>query len=74
MIHWNFIDINLNNYIFGYVKIRAISVVIYLIFNIVIFIDKPGAPEAPLQVTDIQKDSVNLSWNPPRDDGGSEIT
>ncbi|GIY64293.1 twitchin [Caerostris darwini] len=39
----------------------------------VIVLGKPGAPEGPLEVKDIQKDSVTLAWNPPKDDGGSEI-
>lgn len=35
--------------------------------------DKPGAPEGPLEVSDITKECCTLSWNPPKDDGGSEI-
>lgn len=38
-----------------------------------LFLDKPGAPEAPLEVTDIQRDGVTLRWKKPTDDGGSEI-
>lgn len=37
-------------------------------------LDKPAAPEGPLEVSDVTKDSATLSWNPPKDDGGSEIT
>ncbi|KHJ84916.1 fibronectin type III domain protein, partial [Oesophagostomum dentatum] len=40
----------------------------------VIVQDHPGAPEGPLEVSDVTKDSCVLSWNPPADDGGSEIT
>jgi hypothetical protein len=36
-------------------------------------IDKPGAPEGPLKVSDVYKDSMVLSWQPPKDDGGSPI-
>ncbi|KAK6747288.1 hypothetical protein RB195_000476 [Necator americanus] len=36
--------------------------------------DHPSAPEGPLEVSDVTKDSCVLSWNPPADDGGSEIT
>ena len=39
-----------------------------------VFIDKPGPPEAPLEVTDVTAESAKLAWNPPKDDGGSRIT
>ena len=35
--------------------------------------DKPGAPGKP-DITGVTKNSVSLSWSPPRDDGGSPIT
>lgn len=34
----------------------------------------PTPPEGPLHPTDVTKSSCVLKWNPPRDDGGSEIT
>ena len=34
----------------------------------------PDMPEGPLEVKDIQKDSMSLSWQPPKSDGGSPIT
>lgn len=34
----------------------------------------PSAPQGPLQISDIGLNSVNLSWRPPVDDGGSRIT
>lgn len=33
----------------------------------------PGAPGTP-SVTDWDKDHVDLTWSPPRDDGGAPIT
>jgi hypothetical protein len=36
-------------------------------------IDKPSAPEGPLKVADVTAQSAVLSWNPPKDDGGSPI-
>lgn len=36
-------------------------------------IDKPGSPEGPLKVSDVYKDNMVLSWQPPKDDGGSPI-
>lgn len=36
--------------------------------------DVPQPPEGPLQPTDVTKNSCVLRWNPPKDDGGSEIT
>ena len=35
--------------------------------------DKPGAPEN-LQASDVFAEHCKLSWNPPTDDGGSEVT
>ncbi len=36
-------------------------------------LDKPGAPEGPLVVTDVTNQSATLSWKKPLDDGGSPI-
>uniref|UniRef100_A0A0N5C6U2 non-specific serine/threonine protein kinase n=1 Tax=Strongyloides papillosus TaxID=174720 RepID=A0A0N5C6U2_STREA len=36
--------------------------------------DKPSPPEGPLIIEDVNKSGCKLSWNPPKDDGGSEIT
>ena len=40
----------------------------------VIVLDKPGAPEGPLETTETTKDSVSLQWQPPKDNGGGDIT
>lgn len=40
----------------------------------VIVVDKPGMPRGPLQYTGTTQDTVSLSWNPPLDDGGGDIT
>ncbi|KAI5639981.1 immunoglobulin i-set domain-containing protein [Phthorimaea operculella] len=40
----------------------------------VIVVDKPGIPKGPLSPTPVTHDSISLTWNPPSDDGGSEIT
>jgi hypothetical protein len=37
-------------------------------------VDKPGPPQGPLQYTGTTQESVGLSWNPPVDNGGSDIT
>lgn len=36
-------------------------------------IDKPGAPEGPLKVSDVTKETAVLQWQAPKDDGGSPI-
>ncbi|KAL3088858.1 hypothetical protein niasHS_009150 [Heterodera schachtii] len=36
-------------------------------------IDKPGAPEGPLNVSDVHADRCTLDWKPPLDDGGAPI-
>lgn len=37
-------------------------------------VDKPGIPKGPLQITGTTQDTVSLSWNPPDDDGGGDIS
>ncbi|XP_077990140.1 twitchin-like isoform X3 [Glandiceps talaboti] len=37
-------------------------------------VDHPGSPEGPLEVSDVTEESAKLTWNPPKDDGGSPIT
>ena len=39
---------------------------------VVVFTDKPGAPEE-LSVSDITAESCTLHWQPPKDNGGSDI-
>ncbi|CAN8010311.1 unnamed protein product, partial [Ixodes pacificus] len=40
----------------------------------VVILDKPNPPEGPLNVDEVDKDHVKLSWKPPKDTGGSDIT
>ncbi|CAH1103156.1 unnamed protein product [Psylliodes chrysocephalus] len=40
----------------------------------VIVVDKPGTPRGPLQYTATTQDTISLSWNPPDDDGGGDLT
>lgn len=37
-------------------------------------VDKPGPPKGPLVYDGLTQESVNLSWSPPLDNGGSDIT
>ena len=39
-----------------------------------IVMDRPGPPSEPLEYEEITSSSVTLSWKPPKDDGGSDIT
>lgn len=36
-------------------------------------LDIPLPPEGPLKITNVTKNGCDLSWRPPKDDGGSEI-
>uniref|UniRef100_A0A1Y1MXQ4 Fibronectin type-III domain-containing protein n=1 Tax=Photinus pyralis TaxID=7054 RepID=A0A1Y1MXQ4_PHOPY len=36
--------------------------------------DKPTPPQGPMDVTNLEKDSATISWRPPLDDGGVELT
>ncbi|XP_041366543.1 twitchin-like isoform X3 [Gigantopelta aegis] len=40
----------------------------------VIVLDKPGAPEGPLSVSDVTAETAKISWKEPEDNGGAEIT
>ena len=40
----------------------------------VIVLGPPSRPRGPLEVKDVTKSSVTLSWTPPEDSGGKEIT
>ncbi|RZF42380.1 hypothetical protein LSTR_LSTR004188 [Laodelphax striatellus] len=40
----------------------------------VVILDKPGAPEGPLEVTDVHKEGCKLHWDKPKDDGGLPVT
>lgn len=37
-------------------------------------LDVPSAPEGPMSVSEVCKNSCVLRWRPPKDDGGSDIT
>lgn len=36
--------------------------------------DIPGPPQPPFKISDIDADACTLSWSPPLEDGGSNIT
>jgi hypothetical protein len=40
----------------------------------VIVVDKPGPPGGPLTPSKITGDAITLTWKPPEDDGGTEIS
>ncbi|XP_023214551.1 twitchin-like [Centruroides sculpturatus] len=50
---------------------KNIYLFIYLLFNA--FLGKPGKPEGPLQVSDVNKNGCKLKWDKPKDDGGEPI-
>ncbi|XP_077568062.1 titin-like [Stigmatopora nigra] len=39
-----------------------------------VVLDKPGPPAGPLQVTDLTAQGCTLSWGPPQEAGGADIT
>ncbi|XP_065220483.1 twitchin isoform X27 [Planococcus citri] len=42
-------------------------------FNVTV-LDRPAPPEGPVNYEEITASSVTLSWKPPKDNGGSELT
>lgn len=40
---------------------------------VILFSDKPGKPES-IEIRDIDAESVTIHWQPPKDDGGVEIS
>ena len=40
----------------------------------VIVLGPPSKPRGPLEVKEVTKSSVTLSWSPPLDNGGKEIS
>jgi len=40
----------------------------------VVVVDKPDAPEGPLEVSEIKPDSCLLTWKPPKNDNGAPIS
>lgn len=47
-------------------------IVLYYLY-LVLLSDIPAAPEGPIQVSAITKDSALLTWKPPKDDGGCDV-
>ena len=39
----------------------------------VLFADKPKPPTGPIEASDIDGESLTLTWNPPKDDGGEKV-
>ncbi len=37
-------------------------------------LDKPGAPQGPLEPTNVEAEAMTLNWRPPKDNGGDDIT
>lgn len=40
----------------------------------VIVVDRPGAPTGPLNYKLISQDTIGLEWQPPKDNGGADVT
>lgn len=43
-------------------------------YHLVLFPDKPDVPQGPIVLDALLKNSVIISWKPPKDDGGCLIT
>ena len=54
-------------------KVKCGLILILKAFIVVCWIDKPTAPQGPLEVLDVFKDRCRLQWRPPKDDGGEPV-
>lgn len=45
-----------------------------VVFLFSFYSDRPGPPVGPVIFDEVTKDYMVISWKPPLDDGGSEIT
>lgn len=52
--------------------IRKIN--IFILIGVLNILDKPAAPEGPLEVSDVHKEGCKLKWEKPKDDGGLPIS
>ena len=43
------------------------------IFHIVVM-EKPSKPQGPVQISDVNAESITIAWEPPLEDGGNPIT
>lgn len=46
----------------------------FITFNVFLFVDKPGPPQPPFDISEIDADACTLAWHIPLEDGGSNIT
>lgn len=44
----------------------------HIVVNVTV-LDRPGPPEGPLKVTDVDADGCTLLWMPPIEDGGDRV-
>ena len=47
---------------------------VFFFFFFFFYSDRPGPPVGPVIFDEVTKDYMVISWKPPLDDGGSEIT
>ena len=38
-----------------------------------LFLDKPAAPEGPIEASEVKGEQMTLSWKPPKDSGGERV-
>lgn len=50
-----------------------VNMYLFVFHYIILYLDRPGAPTGPLEISDIHAEGCKLKWKPPAEDGGVPV-